>query len=90
MMGRNANREKGNAKGDANGARDEEGRKERRAEGEVEEEMGEEQTFYSGISNGGAKSPCNFLSAGRIHPRGPYARGEGNAYISLDVLRVAT
>lgn len=38
---------------------------------------GDGQTFYSGISNGGAKSPCNFLSAGRNHPRGPYSRARG-------------
>lgn len=38
-------------------------------------EMREGQTFYSGISNGGAKSPCNFLSAGRIHPRGSVLAG---------------
>lgn len=52
--------------------------------------MGEGQTFYSGISNGGAKSPCNFLSAGRIHPRGPYSREGRETRILLDVLRVAT
>lgn len=33
---------------------------------------GVEQAFYSGISNGAAKSPCNFLSAGES----ARARGE--------------
>lgn len=68
MMGRNADREmrtrlETRGEGRGGGGR-----------GGVEE-MGEGQTFYSGISNGGAKSLCNFLSAGRIHPRGLHSRG---------------
>jgi len=78
MTGRNADRE----------MRTE--REMREGKGEGAEEMGEGQTFYSGISNGGAKSPCNFLSAGRIHPRGPYSREGSEMRIPLDVLRVAT
>lgn len=39
----------------------------RNVDKEIREEVrsgGRGQTFYSGISNGAAKSPCNFLSAG--------------------------